>query len=354
MFQTAKRTNLLKILTLCLGLVALLAFALQQTDQPKDVPGPTEASAPSKPAVEPASQLLTAQAAPQNSDDPIADIRARVAKNEVADVPRAQLTHASNVLQFANEAENVISEGWFAQADRIAFFIRIYLGEWELALLPKVKIARASSIQRLLPPDTLFPADHRQKMADCVSQMADQLDAMLKDYEALTAYVQDTSLMDEGRQGKRLAATINKSYERFSSARKSYFSLLEHESLPAEDLFLAQSPLRRQIIAARGIFALFGEITTALSQENLDREAIIKLQRRLSLLLAYAEEPPFKDSPLKERAFRAFLKTVHNYLADLDVGIQEGFYPHVRKALNTSQLACRTSYNDFANYLNSH
>ena len=344
MNQTQERMRPRFIVVLILAFFAILTFTLQP--EPNDQANAHEA--PSEKQEEPKTDLA------RDSVDPIAAIRIRVANSSTAEVSEARLKHASQVLQFANAAETVVSAGWFAQADRIAFFIRIYLGEWELAILPKVKIGRASSIQRLLPPDQLLSPELTQKMAEQIALMAEHLDAMLKTYDELKKYVQDTTIMDEGVLGKRLAAQINKSYERFALARKSYFSLLETESLPAEDLFLAQSPLRRQIIAARGIFALFAEITAQLSRETICREAIIDLQKRLSLLLAYAEEPPFKDSPLKERAFRAFLKSVHIYLSDLDVGVREGFYPHVRKALNNSQLACRTSYNDFAQYLNTH
>lgn len=360
MYKMPPRTCLLFLLGICL--VFCLFWTQNKTQLAPEEPSKPSVQEPPPPAAPEtlpeakASKPVTPDKTPKTPEPPqdaISDIRARVDKEETREVSESEQRRASKILSFANQADTIISEGWFSQADHIAFFVRIYLGEWEFALLPKVKVSRATSRQRLLPPEGLFADELRQKMAEQITVMTERLDEMIENYGELTKYVQDTSVIDEGVRGKRLAKKLNEGYERFSEARKAYFSLLESESLPAEDLFLAQAPLRRQIIAARSIFDLFSELSETLSHEPVNRDEVMRLHERLQLLVNYAEAPPFKDAPLKERAYRSFLKSVHSYLSDLQVGISEGFYPHVRKALNVSQNTCRTRYNDFARYLNN-
>ena len=238
-------------------------------------------------------------------------------------------------------------EGWFDQADTIAFFIRIYLGEWQLPILPKTSYSRESSLQALLPPKDLFSEDAREILRDALKKMDEALESMLLDYKALDAYVRDETTIDEGLKGKRLARAINKAHERFTKARKTYYSIIQTEGLAAEDLFLTQAPLRRQILAARALFDQFQTVAFALSEEKVDRTATRILYKNIQAILQYAGMPPFRDSPGYERLYRAFLKDVTHYLEVLNLGNEEGFSTDTRHTLNLILANCRTSYNTF-------
>ena len=119
----------------------------------------------------------------------------------------------------------------------------------------------------------------------------------------------------------------------------------------AEDVFLYDAPLRRQIMCARAIFALLQDISWALAEDK-QRSVSRELEKKLQALCAYAAEPPFRGKPLVERAYREFLKHLNFYLEILHLGNEEGFFPHIRKDLNDSLADCRSAYNAFAALLN--
>ncbi|MBO4369291.1 MAG: hypothetical protein J5803_04250 [Desulfovibrio sp.] len=259
---------------------------------------------------------------------------------------------ASMLLSFYNQAENAFDSNWFKQADLIAFFVRIYLGEWQLPLLPEKKTNRSKSIQELTPPKGLFSETISEDLKKTVATMADELAGMRTQYAALLGYVQDASLCDEGRKGKELASQLTKAYGRFSQQRQHYFQILEKETAEAEALFIAEMPLRRQIIAAKHIFKLFRSLSLLLGEEVPCRPVIMQEAENLAALVDYASLPPFKGTPAQERLYRNFLKKVYSYCEDLTRGIREGFFPHVRKLLNDDLANVRSAYNAFVERIN--
>ena len=276
----------------------------------------------------------------------------KIVKNPINLNPsQDELDNAEIILGFANQAQESINTGWLAQGDLIAFFIRVYLGEWDLALLPKIKEDKNQAKMRLLPPEDLFSAETRTYLVENLDKMLTSIDVMLNTYGELVKYVLDETTQDEGLAGKKLAKKILQHYENFKEGRENYFGVIDEESKTAEDLLLTNDPLRRQIMAARSMFALFQDASWALTQEK-SRTVTRDIQQKLTQVINYASEPPFRGKPLIEKSYRDFLKKVKIYNDILTLGNEEGFYPETRQNLNDSLANCRQAYNDFAKMLN--
>ena len=328
---------------------------------PKDVTAPTtQTPTPPQAQVQPQPQAQTPpktpDVQPEVKSEPKPEDPLELLKSLVENPPKFkpspdELDDATYLLSFANQAQEAINSGWLAQADLLAFFIRVYLGEWELAILPKVKEQKDAAKKKLWPPEDLFAAEIRPYLIKNLEQMFTSLDAMLKTYQELAKYVLDDTVQDEGVAGKRLTTRILKQYETFKEARSNYFGVIDEESKSAEDLLLTDEPLRRQIMAARYIFGLFQDVSWALTQEK-SRAVTRDLAKKLTLAIDYAAEPPFRGKPLVERSYRYFLKMVLSYNEVLKLGNEEGFYPETRKKLNECLTNSRQAYNDFAKMLN--
>ena len=327
--------NLLFTILTSLLLIYIASISYFDTHQKKDLP--------------------KAQSLPKNQQsitlDPLASLKNQIEHPQKINPSKEELQKAAETLDFTNLAQELLTEGYLSQADLLAFFMHIYQGEWQLALLPENHTDLEELKKQMLPKDTLLGLETKNYLQEQVFKMVELTQEMLQNYEALGQYVQDESIQDEGVRGKELAKVILDKYVLFKQARQNYGELLDEEARVAEDIFLSQSPLRRQIMVSRSIFGLFQEVSWALAEKQ-SREVTRKLGQRLQNLLDYAKEPPFKDKPLKERAYREFLKKVQNYLEVLAQGNEEGFYPKNRKLLNDSLADCRSAYNRFAYLLN--
>ncbi|MBQ7607594.1 MAG: hypothetical protein IJU76_06445 [Desulfovibrionaceae bacterium] len=259
---------------------------------------------------------------------------------------------AEQIIDFCNRAEQNTAEDWFTQADRLAFFVRIYLGEWQLPKYNKALTEKKVFLEKLLPPDDLFEVSEKKALRDALLAMHAALATMHANYRELERYVRDPSIQDDGVLGKRLSRKITEAYAQFGLAKKDYFALLEKKAVPAENIFLVDNPLKRQILEARILFSLLRAISFELSKDTVDLAKTRALEEEVRTHIAEAERPPFKGKPLSERRYRAFLKEIKIYADDLAQGNQEGFYPHVRKALNLDLANIRTAYNDFAKNVN--
>ncbi len=269
-------------------------------------------------------------------------------------ISEADRERAGQILDFFNTAEKNTSEDWFTQADHIAFFVRIYLGEWQLPKYDKPLIDQKSFLQKLSPPDDLFDPSKKKSLQAAVARMYEALATMHSSYRELERYVGDTTIQDDGVKGKRLSKKINAAYQTFGRAKKEYFSLFEQEAVWAENIFLEDNPLRRQILEAKVLFSLLRDVSFELSSDTVDLSKTRALEKQIFAHIEKAERPPFKGHPLAERQYREFLKKARLYAEDLRLGNQEGFYPHVRNLLNTDLANIRSGYNAFIQYLNDH
>lgn len=310
-----------------------------------------------------------------------------------APVTPEEKARASLLLDFCNDAERTAFGPWYRQADVLDFYTRIYLGEWKLPKRGEPDSSRAAASRRLMPPAGLFTDEERGRIAGHGEAMGKALEGMIADYKALEAYVADPTIIDDGKKGKELAAAIAKGYARFCASRTALLSLLDERAVVAEDVFLADNPLRRQILCARRIFRLYRQIAEILTPKpaqeppaaadplagaadapasqpdgnaakteegapgatppRVDRAALAAMERELRAVAAYAAEPPFRGKPLDERAYRAFLKEVAAYDAMLARGLAEGFFMPLRKAMNDLAATSRETYNAFVEGMNS-
>ncbi|MBQ7618083.1 MAG: hypothetical protein IJS50_04335 [Desulfovibrio sp.] len=325
---------------LLLGLIIILALAFFLRSNPHE----TKPSAPKK-------QESQAQSLEEQTPPPQKQPKPAV-KEEEKKVSQAELKKAAAILDFFNQAETKLATNWFSLADQLAFFVQIYLGEWQLPKLPKITADRQQAKKDLIPSKGLWEEELVLVLQEEVDKMSKALLEMEKGYQDLTNYVLDPELMDNGVKGKRLARNILACHKRFTLAKNKYFELLEKDALPAEDLFLQDHPLKRQILATRSIFSLFRQISEILGEEQVERQKLSQLSEKLKEQLSNAMAPPFKDKPQKERVYRAFLKEVSLYSADLERGLQEGFFPEIRKLLNDDLVNCRQRYNEFVAFQN--
>lgn len=362
-------------------------------------PGEKTASVPGKDAT--ASGAQSSEKSPDNAPSEDAGLRpdddfialAEGRGDSPAPVTPEERARASLMLDFCNDAERTAFGPWYRQADVLDFYTRIYLGEWKLPKLGAPDSSLAAASRHLTPPAGLFTDDERGKIAAHGEAMGKTLEGMIADYKALESYVADPMIIDDGKRGKELAASITKAYARFCASRTALLSFLDERSLAAEDVFLAGNPLRRQILCARRIFRLYRQVAEKLTpktnqeapantdpavaatnapastpagstakpdeatpeapQPRVDRAALAAIERELRAVAAYAAEPPFRGKPLDERAYRAFLKEVAAYDAMLARGLAEGFFMPLRKALNDLAATSREAYNVFASGMNS-
>ena len=258
---------------------------------------------------------------------------------------------AADLLDFCNKATADLNAGWLGQADVLAFFTRIYLGEWQLPMF-KARPGKGNVTKRLTPPDGMFaPAEKTQLVAN-IQDMIKHLDTMLADYRKLEAYVMDPEVVDNGKLGKSLGATIQKSHAAFAAARDAYLGLLRDRAAQAEDIFLYDHPLKRQIVGARHVFALFSQMANVLGLDKVDRERLQKMQDELVREIATAEAPPFPAKPHMERPFRAFVAEARRFARLSQRGLESGYDNELKRALNDAMVQSRENYNAFVRVAN--
>ncbi len=314
---------------LCCLWLALILTACGSGDEHKAVESAGE-SAPAAPA---------AQASGSSSASGAGDA-APVASMSLPPATPEEKAQADRMVAFHNTAAASLSGGWYGLPDALLNNVRGYLKDWRLAARPVVRGTRAAAARGLAPAKGLFPVDVEEQLAQWVRDMDKALDAMLADYKALDRYVKDDSIMDDGVAGKKLAERLGASHAAFMAARDSYLEVVAERAAQAEEVLLRDHPLRRQIVAAEKIFALFR------------KAALEKVRQELESLLAGAGRPPFPAPPELERSFRAFLREAALFPQGLARGLAEGFYSPLRRELNKIAARSREAYNSFARAAN--
>lgn len=259
-----------------------------------------------------------------------------------------ELERADRLVAFSNAASSALASGRYAQADVLMAYTKYYLAEWQLAKRPALNPEQDDILaRRLIPPTGLLTPEQTQTLAASVKTMDKAFGSMRADYRSLERYVADASIQDDGVKGKSLATSIAKAYASFIEARDAYMGILDAEAGPAENMLLRNHPLKRQILAAGHIFAVFGKTAQLLAPDNPDRAALQAQRRKLADALADGGRPPFMASPDLERRYRAFLKAATRYATGFDKGLEEEFYASLRLEMNNAALESRAAYNDF-------
>lgn len=300
----------------------------------------------------PASSAKTEQAQPAPAAEASASDDAGNAPQEQGPPPtKAQLDEADALVAFYNTTASTLADPYFTQADVMMGSVRYYMHEWMLAPRPAGGDGKPLAA-RLAAPLELFGEDESRAMGQWVEDMRQSLDSMRADYRLLERYVKDQSIRDDGVKGKALAASIEKSYERFSAARSGYMGLVEARASSVEEVLLYGHPLKRQILEARRVFGLFSRTAGLLTAQKPDREALEQVMAKLDASLANAGRPPFPASPDVERTYREFLKQGAEFKDALAKGLAEGFYSPVREELNNAAMGSRQAYNVFVREAN--
>ena len=261
----------------------------------------------------------------------------------------AALARADAVLAFHNRAVQVLDTGWFSLPDILYRQINAYFETWQLLPRPRMQEARATARAALIPPAALFSQEDTAQLDKAVERMDKALGSILADYRAMSRYVADSRIRDDGARGRSLAASIRKDYAVFMAAREQWLEVVGAQARVAESLVLHGHPLHRQITGAAQIFTLFDRAARLLQQEDRpDRAALLGVRDELATGLALCGKPPFQGRPGQERLYRLFLAEARQFVALLEDGLREGFYDAVRAALNTAQRKSRLAYNAFA------
>ena len=327
---------------------APVAQGAQDAAQPQATP--QRAASPESPAPE------QAQTGPAEAPKPAQQQAAtqEVATQEVPATPpptAEERAHATDVLDFCNTATAALNDGWLGQADVLAFFTRVYLGEWQLPKFTPRK-GRDAIAAKLTPQDGMFAPEEKKQLGALVQTMLKQLDAMMDDYRELEEYVLDPFEIDDGKRGKRLGASLQKHHAAFAAARTKWLELVRQRARSAEDVFLHDHPLKRQIVAARHVFVLFGQIANVLGLEKVDRERLLALHDELAQEVATAAAPPFPDRPYMERPFRGFVREAERFVRLSQRGLESGYDNELKRQLNGAMTQCRENYNAFVRVAN--
>lgn len=266
--------------------------------------------------------------------------------------PNAEdMARANAILDFHNRAVEILHRGAYARAADIAEAREIYLATYRLPRLKKAGGVRAAT-QALATPAGLFSEAEEAELARALASMDGALQDMLAKYAALERYVRDESIVDDGREGRRLCQALGAQHDVFMAARKSWLEIVTRRAREAERLLLEEHPLRRQILAGQEIFQLMDQAASQLSVEKPDKSAIARTGQEMAVRVARAGEPPFPAAPAVERQFRNFLRQASAYLGQLQEGLAQGFYTPGMRRLNVQAAKARRAYNAFVRAAN--
>ena len=279
--------------------------------------------------------------------------------SEKAEMPASQgeaaspeaRAHADRLLQFANQSREIVERDLARPAARIRENVAAYMDTWHIRHLPAHKTG-ADIRNRLRPEEGLFSPEEEKTLARALDGMDKALNDMLRNYRDLEKYVADNSIQDDGRQGKKLGALIERNYGQFAANQHSWLELVEKRAEEAEEIFLRSHPLQRQIAGARSIFAQFREIAALINSGKGNPHELGALRQSIEQIAADCGKPPFNASPGLERLYRGFLAKVGQYCGTLNMAVAEGLHGAQKRELNMALHECRNAYNEFVSRAN--
>lgn len=277
--------------------------------------------------------------------------KAEQASGKVRESTQEEQREASRIISFSNQARDILNNGIYKTAEILRTNALYYRENWTLPKRPKLP-AKYSTDPRLKARDGIFTEGEEKQLTMSLEEMDKALNGILSSYKKLENYINDSSIIDDGKKGLELSEKLLQSHILYANARKSYMEVLEAKAEKAEASLLYGHALQRQILAAKNIFAQMREIEELAAFKSNKREELKALRQNLSSIIEEAGKPPFQASPSLERLYRAFLKEAQKYCQILSRGIMEGFHNVQKRELKAAEIKCRNTYNEFVNAAN--
>ena len=262
-----------------------------------------------------------------------------------------EIEHASSVLQFSNQAREILEERLSRPAERMRENVAAYLETWHIAKFPDKK-DHAAAIRKLRPEEGIFSPEEERDLARALDGMDKALAEMARHYGELEKYVADVNIRDNGKKGRQLGSGIERDYGKFAANRRSWLEIVEKRAEKAEEVFLQSHPLERQIAGARAIFAQFREIAALINSGSVNFQELSAMRQNIEGLVAECGKPPFNASPGLERLYRSFLGKAAAYCKALNMAMAEGMHGAQKRELNSAINDCRKAYNEFVRKAN--
>lgn len=257
---------------------------------------------------------------------------------------------ANKILGFYNKSIEEFNSGYFSLPKKIYQHRQYYLTHWQLPEKLKIPTKNKRAFQ---PPKGIFTTQDEKNLAEAYDKMDSTLDQMIGDYHKLEAYITDSTIQDDGKEGKNLTDLLMSGNTKFMAARKSWLGIVEAEAAKAENTMLRDDPLSRQIIAAHNILRLINETADLFISGELQRQNLGMTIQDLELNIENGNKPPFPAASRLERLYKAFIKAALNYTNVLKKCELEGIFQVQMRELTKAAHLCQTAYNAFAQARNS-
>lgn len=255
---------------------------------------------------------------------------------------------ADRILAFTNRALEKLQTEWREPAEMFYnlghIYLRIYQIPARLTMPPRKR-------QDLVPAKGLFSIEEETVLTKSMDDMDRALASSLAHYRQLEKYVLDSSLKDNGKEGKKIVRMLEHDRKAYIKAENEWIKIVNHYAAQAEEALLLDHPLRRQARAASRIMRILQEVSARYDTPD-EREFLSARQEEIVNLIRDGGKPPFRANPQIERLFRIFLKNVSVYSEVLRRAALEGMYDIQKRELRMAASACTDTYNNFIKSFN--
>ena len=262
-----------------------------------------------------------------------------------------ELAVAQRRVDYANIADRELSSLCGRYPQLIMLGVEEYRNSYTTLGFGKDKPSATCMAYAIAPARGVFEPEETAELKRLLAEMDRLRQDMDRDYESLREYVKDTSIVDDGRLGRKLAAQIEKSYRTYAQSLEKYRSMVESRAAQAQDTILRDHPLRDHVRLATDMVSILRRIADGLEVTDPDPASLDEPIARLREDITRAERLPFPVPGATEMHYRHFLKDARGLLALLLRGQIESFHTEVRTSLNAQWSSCRKKYNAFVDAL---
>lgn len=203
----------------------------------------------------------------------------------------------------------------------------------------------------LSPKKGVLGEEDEKKAEEALTAMDRLRGSMRADYEALRRYVANPDIVDDGRKGRALVASIEKSWKAYGAAMEDLHTLLDARAGEAQATLLRGHPLRDHVLLAGEVVGIFRRQADRLALGDPDPGSLDAPLKTLEEDITRGERLPFPVAGEPEMHYRTFLKDARAMTEILKRGQLESFHRKVRDELNARWVECRAHYNAFVDAL---